>query len=693
MVDPATDGPALTIYDANGRPLAWAGRPSELPRDRVVDGANLFAAHAALGLRLVAVEPIAESATSARRLGTVAAEARLSVPDASRQGETYVVETAYGPVTFRRSFVDRDPAPNGFVIAGPNGGPLLEATIADDAPAAVRAVWLARVDRLALAMVALALVLAATVVVFERRGPRAPSARARATVLAIALVWLAWLAATLAVARDAAAGPAQPVWGRLADAAASPADFAATGLALLVSVMLLVDPARRAILARRGQWHAAGRGFGAAVLGVALQVLAGLVLLGLHVAVFALVQEAERRSTASLLRFSVAPWEALRLARLAGLVLIQAAACWAGVLACRLALARWRGPAGAARWIAPVAWVLPSLALGPALATIADGPAVARGPLVVFALAVAAAAWLTRRGIPWFRHGSQASRLGWLLVALLVPAWLLYPVLVDVVDRVKTRLVEEEYAPQVRRHSEDLQDVLEARAVQIDRVADLPRSSRRPRSRKPRPPTEAAFDGLARDRARGGAPHLRHRAVRRRRRAGQPLRAQLSRDRGRCRCATRATLVRAGRRCRRGAAVRRRRAAHAARRARHLRRRRAGRPAHRRRRRRLRDARLQRAARSSRRRARTSSSSACRAPTARGHVRAATSSSTVFGWGRLPLYTLAQPVVAARPTRSSTTAYKSRDGVLDHAGARRRRRSRLRLERSQRHLRRRLSGR
>jgi signal transduction histidine kinase len=493
VVDTATDGPAVTIYDANGRPLAWAGRPSELPRDRVVDGASLFAVHTPLGLRLVAVEPIAESATSARRLGTVAAEARLSVPAASRQGETYVVETAYGPVTFRRSFVDRDPAANGFVISGPNGAPLLEATIADDASAAVRAVWLARVDRLALATVALALVFAATVVVFERRGRRTAPARARATVLAIALVWLAWLAATLAVARDAAAGPAQPVWGRLADAATSPADFAATGLALLVSVMLLVDPVRRAILARRGHWRGEDRGFADAVFGVAMQVLAGLVLIGLHVAVFALVQEAERRSTASLLRFGVAPWETLRLARLAGLVLIQAAACWAGVLACRLALSRWRGPGGAARWIAPVLWILPSVALGPALATTA--PAVARGPLVIFALAVAAAAWLTRRGIPWFRHGSQASRLGWLLVALLVPAWLLYPVLVDVVDRVKTRLVEAEYAPQVRRHSDDLQDILKRAQTQIDRVNsdDLAAIIDSAAKQAAAPPTEAAF--------------------------------------------------------------------------------------------------------------------------------------------------------------------------------------------------------
>ena len=324
--------------------------------------------------------------------------------------------------------------------------------------------------------------------VLERQGRRQPRARAGATALAIALVWLAWLAATMTVARGAAAGPS--IWATLADAATSPDDFAATGLALLVSVMLLVDPARRAILARRGRHYDETRGFGDVVFGVALQVLAGLVLVGLHVALFALVQEAERRSAASLLRFGVAPWEPLRLARLAGLVLVQAAACWAGVLVCRLTLSRWRGPGGAARWLIPVAWVLPSLALGPAVAAAVSGPAIATGPLVLFTLAVAATAWLTRRGIPWFRHGSQASRLGWLLVALLIPAWLLYPVLVDVVEHVKTRLVEDDYAKQVRSHPEDLNETLKRAEGQIDGVPPIWRPwwpRRPPSATAPRP--------------------------------------------------------------------------------------------------------------------------------------------------------------------------------------------------------------
>ena len=225
-------------------PLAWAGGASELLSQRVQDRANLFVANAALGLRLVAVEPIVESATSARRLGTVAAEARLSVPYASRQDETFVVETDDGPVMLRRSFGDCAPAGNGFVIAGPNGAPLLEATIAADAAASARARWQSGVDRLALTALALTLVVAAAIVVLERQARRQPRARAAATARAIALVWVAWLVATSAVIRGAAAMPSIGLdAGRGRDL---PADFAATGLALLVSVMLLVDPVRRA---------------------------------------------------------------------------------------------------------------------------------------------------------------------------------------------------------------------------------------------------------------------------------------------------------------------------------------------------------------------------------------------------------------------------------------------------------------
>ena len=434
-------------------------------------------AQASLGLRLVAIEPIAESATSARRLGVIVAESRLSTPDDAGPRDSFVVDTVYGPVVFTRAFVVAQPSPRGFVVRGPSGAPLLTAEIAADAAALARARWRARVDRLAIAVIVLTLVAAAGLVTLERAAQREPRRRGTATALALVFIAAAWFLATIAIPRSAeamASGPAPPSgWAGLTATSGAPGDLAATGLALLAALVLLVDPARRAILTRRGQRPAAEGG--AIIVALAVQVAAGLAVAGLQLAVVVIVQQAEQHSAASLVRFALTPWDAARLARLAGLVLLQAAGFWVGVLVCRLALARWRWTRdGAPRVLGAVAWLLPAIAIallpGDApVAQIGVGP----WPLVVAVVAVAATAWITRRGIAWFRHGSQASRLGWLLVALLLPAWLLYPVLVDVVERTKTRLVEDTYAAQVRRHPEDLQKTLTRTQEEIDRFHDL----------------------------------------------------------------------------------------------------------------------------------------------------------------------------------------------------------------------------
>ncbi|MFN7984002.1 MAG: hypothetical protein U0Q11_19310 [Vicinamibacterales bacterium] len=51
----------LTIYSPGAVPLAWAGRVSDVPRDRLDGPASLFVALDALGPRLVRVEPISET--------------------------------------------------------------------------------------------------------------------------------------------------------------------------------------------------------------------------------------------------------------------------------------------------------------------------------------------------------------------------------------------------------------------------------------------------------------------------------------------------------------------------------------------------------------------------------------------------------------------------------------------------------
>jgi len=68
---------ALTAYAVDGRPLAWNGRPSELPRDRLEGEEAWFFARGALGLRLVYVTPVV--AGGGERVGTVAAERSLAL--------------------------------------------------------------------------------------------------------------------------------------------------------------------------------------------------------------------------------------------------------------------------------------------------------------------------------------------------------------------------------------------------------------------------------------------------------------------------------------------------------------------------------------------------------------------------------------------------------------------------------------
>ena len=58
---------AVTAYATAGRPLAWAGRPSELPKDRLEGDEAWFIAQGALGLRLVYAMPVNDASGTPRR--------------------------------------------------------------------------------------------------------------------------------------------------------------------------------------------------------------------------------------------------------------------------------------------------------------------------------------------------------------------------------------------------------------------------------------------------------------------------------------------------------------------------------------------------------------------------------------------------------------------------------------------------
>src|SRR5262249_58179962 len=72
---------AVTAYGSGSRPLAWAGRPSELPRDRLEGDEAWFIAQGALGLRLVYAMPVTDG--TGNRIGTIASEQAIRRPSSN----------------------------------------------------------------------------------------------------------------------------------------------------------------------------------------------------------------------------------------------------------------------------------------------------------------------------------------------------------------------------------------------------------------------------------------------------------------------------------------------------------------------------------------------------------------------------------------------------------------------------------
>src|SRR5215208_6938123 len=60
----------ITVYGADGAPIAWAGRVFDLPKERLDGPASLFVAPGAIGPRLVRLEPIVDRAAPSGRAAT-----------------------------------------------------------------------------------------------------------------------------------------------------------------------------------------------------------------------------------------------------------------------------------------------------------------------------------------------------------------------------------------------------------------------------------------------------------------------------------------------------------------------------------------------------------------------------------------------------------------------------------------------
>jgi signal transduction histidine kinase len=493
---------AVTIYASDGSPMAWSGRPSELPGARINGPEALLIAPGASGLRLVLVRPVDAAGTGAtRRAGIVVAEAPLPTGRTPHGlgTEALTWTGAAVPVALRPGFEGggESRSPEVFVLSDLDGRALLEGRVREGDVAAARLSLRARTSAALVGLSALVVAWLSVPVIAWRRGARTPGAVAvRSGVLAGIIVGaraVAWAAVPLA-GLDPPVGAAQPVPAPASWWLRSPADFLLTSVACLAFAMLASDLVARLRtgLRRTRVSPAAGTSAAAFTFGLT-HVAAGMAAAALLAWYLGCGTALSGMAGIDWLRFSLHPWDGARLAVAAGLVCLHAAAVWAAAAVLQFAAAWWRvRPAGPERlgvlaaWTVPVFfWVLVRGALDTAYA----------GWMLLPPAALAIAlAWGSPLLTRWRRHSSQAASLVALFLALALPAVTFYPAAVAQSERTRRQIVETRLAPQALQQRDDVQARVRRAMTQVDAVpglTDLVRSQEPPAAGQV--PTDTAF--------------------------------------------------------------------------------------------------------------------------------------------------------------------------------------------------------
>jgi signal transduction histidine kinase len=463
---------AISIYDATGRPIAWAGRPSSLPDERINGPAALFVAPGPFGLRLVQMRPIKEAGREAERLGTVAAEHLLTRDAVGRTGShaEFTLPTSLVPVSLRPRYEGggESAPPYGFLLGLPNQPPLLEAEVAPGDLRELRRGWRGMVEGVALAMLAFTLLGLAVLSRERQESATTGASYLRSTGGILLLLIGARILLAIAVPQGWLLKSSAPLAERLL--IRSPADFVATALLLLVLVALTGDLVERWRLTSRQPEPRGPSGelaFWAANIAVAAIIGA---LLAWHEHALAQVV---RESGAFGIQFSIRPLASDRLALVVGTLLINAATFWCAVVLLRLATTRWRvrRRALARRGLLALIYVFVPLAM---LAAMRGQPSADH--VVPFVPVVAGAVFagaLARWVLPRFRHASQALRLVVGYLALLIPSLVFYPVIVALEDAALGDKIAAEYTPEVLNHRTELRVLLRRSLDDLDRVPAL----------------------------------------------------------------------------------------------------------------------------------------------------------------------------------------------------------------------------
>ena len=472
---------ALTIYSNDGEPVAWSGRPTELPADRLQGEEAWFAALGASGLRLMYVRPVAEKGT---RLGTIAVERPVTVSvDATgrrvsglqgQDTDAFRFQTWIATVSLQLRY-EGEPTADGattFAIDDPAGNRLLTATIDPDDLAATRSRWQAATRSAALIVIAVAILFFIGPLLDWRN--RARSVRPYVTALitscaAIIVARVILRAASPADWSDAAMFSGVAYASTLLDPfLTSPFDFLLTAGAAFAIVTLLLFAIESLRLNGRQKRHAVSD---APVSFVLTQVVAGFLVAAVLLGHIALLQDTIAHTNLDLLHVSLHPWETSRLTMQVGLLMAHAAAIGLTVVILRAALHRWRIPRTDWRmWLVTLlAWILPAFAWQ--LIAEESGPRtlpLLAAILVAIGLTVAAGRLAAR-----YRHGSQAFRLTLLTLPMIAPAFAFYPTVVQLARDAKEDFVEARYAPQVRNLRQNVQMQVQQSLSQIDDMPEV----------------------------------------------------------------------------------------------------------------------------------------------------------------------------------------------------------------------------
>ncbi len=471
---------AVTVYEKLGSTAAaWAGRPSDIPGERIRGPQAWFVTPSHLGLRLVHIRPIGPGD---RPLGVVAVEYPLSPSPAgaSIARAEYLLSTRIGPASLRLQYegAGEQVRPDSVVLRAPGGEPLVEASFAPEQIARARSEWRRQVLAAVLVVLAITILLLIGPALDRRAAARTHRAYCAATAVAAALLLagagVMWFALRLVLESGLR-------WH---------AELLVSGATAAALVALLASPAVRLRIAWRARRHSSSDRrlrFGLE------QVLAGIAVAALVALFERMLRAVLDEASVDLRHFSLHPWSAERLTLLGGILAWHLAVLWAATLVVAASLSRWRLTRA---WrldavLALACWVAPAVAVA-VFAVTRQWPIPALG-MIAAAATCSVAALLAPRAVAWFRHATVAARILALFVSFLAPSLLLYPSVHFFTERNVRSVIASRFSVEARNHYQTLQERLAEARTQIDALplAEHVRDSTAAQSGTPR--TESAF--------------------------------------------------------------------------------------------------------------------------------------------------------------------------------------------------------